>query len=606
MKKKRNMKQLFIFLLFTAVVLVLEGGAAGVVRDIQDSEVTVPLRFDNYYTHDMVIEALQKLHRAYPHLTKLDLVGRSEEGRSIYCMTVNNPKTGDAPDKPGIYVDGNIHGNEIQGAEVALYLLDYVLGNWGKNKEITQLVDRKCFYVVPVVNPDGRYHFMNDANTSSTNRSIRQPRDDDHDGLVDEDFPDDLDGDGSICQMRKRDPQGKFKTDPEEPRLLVRVQPGEQGEWTLLGEEGIDNDGDGRINEDAEGFVDANRNWGFDWQPQYVQHGSGDYPLSGVGLKALADYLRQRPNICMVWAFHNFGGMYLRGPSAKTLPEYHPQDIAVYDFLGKQSERITPAYRYLISWKDLYNTYGDFAEWMGMINGSYCFVGELSPTAYESFKTFKDSQKVTPPGKGEGEDAPTRELFMRRDERIRERLKFSDHLTQGELYKPWKPFKHPTYGDIEIGGWVKYSSRIPAPFMIKDMVHRNASAVIFSAKHTPDITMEIFDKKKIGTNLYRLRVRLLNSKAMPTMSYHAQQVKLYPRDMLKVYGNDIKVIAGGRIENVFQDDVAYKEYRPEMQFFFIPGFAEVEYQFLVSGTGTVNIKYASRHAGKILKTVPLQ
>jgi len=567
-------------------------------------KVTIPLRFDYYYTYDMVNEALTKLHQAYPLLTRLDLVGKSEEGRSIYCMTINNPKTGEPLDKPGIYVDGNIHGNEIQGAEVALYLMDYLLGNYGKNEEITSLIDRKCFYVVPVVNVDGRYHFFTDGCTDSSNRSIRRAQDDDHDGLLDEDFPDDLDGDGNICMMRKKDPHGKFKTDPDDPRIMTRIKPGEKGEWTMLGNEGIDNDVDGRINEDAEGYVDPNRNWGYDWKPSYVQSGSGDYPFSGTGLKALAEYIVKRPNICMAWTFHNFGGMYLRGPSSKTQGEYPSKDVDVYDFIGKQSERITPGYRYLLSWKDLYATYGDSGEWLTMLHGCYTFVGELSVPSFETFRTFEENKKANIPTSEKSEEG--HDFFHRNSDMDRQRLKFNDHLTQGKLFKPWTPFKHPTYGDIEIGGWVKFSRRLPATFMIKDMVHRNASAVIFSAKHTPEVEMDLFETKKIGDNLYRVRVRLTNSKAIPTMTYQAQKVKLYPKDILKAGGKGIKVIAGGVIRDSYKDEVSYKEKRPEVQFLVVPGFGKVEYEFIVSGSGNLTLDYRSRHAGKILKTIRLK
>jgi hypothetical protein len=603
------MKKFQLFFLLMGMVFSIFAAAPTptptTAAKVQNHPVAIPLRFDYYYTYDMVITALEKLHRAYPGLTGLDLVGKSEEGRSIYCMTVNNPKTGTPLDKPGIYVDGNIHGNEIQGTEVTLYLLNYLLDNYGKNPELTALVDKKCFYVVPMVNPDGRYHFFADGSTDSSNRGLRRPHDDDHDGLVDEDFPDDLDGDGNICSMRKRDPYGQFKTDPVDPRLMTRVEPGEKGEWRLLGDEGIDNDGDGRVNEDSEGYVDANRNWAFEWMPPYVQAGAGDYPLSGTGLKALADYIGKRPNICMVWSFHNFGGMYLRGPGTKTQEAYHLKDVAVYDFLGKQAERITPGYRYLLTWEDLYSTYGDFGEWMVTLQGCYAFVGELFMSSQESFKTHDES---TPRG-GKGDKAKENEeghdFFQENPEQRRERLKFNDHLTQGELFKPWKPFKHPTYGDIEIGGWVKFSSRMPAPFMIEEMVHRNASAVIFSAKQTPEVTMEIFDTQPLGKDLYRVRVRLANAKAIPTMSYHAKQVSLYPQDILEISGKGVKIIAGGEIKDADTDEVAYKEYRPEIQFFFIPGFAKVEFQFIVSGTGSVTLDYQSRHAGKIVKTVPL-
>ena len=562
------------------------------VLPAQKAEITVPLRFDRYYTLDQVYEAMAALNKSYPGLTTLETVGKSDEGRPIMAMTINNPKTGPALDKPGIYADGNMHGNEIQGGEICLYLLDYLLGNYGKNPEIGRLLDKTCFYVVPVVNADGRYHFFADANTSSSNRSIRIPTDDDRDGLVDEDFPDDLDGDGSICVMRRRDPFGVYKTDPEDARLLIRVKPGEKGEWTIIGEEGIDNDGDGRLNEDGEGYVDGNRNWGYDWAPPYVQPGSGEYPFSGTGLKALAEWTFAKTNICVGWSFHNSGGMFLRGPSRKGLGEYPPQDVAVYDYLGKQSERIIPGYKYLISWKDLYTTYGDSVEWLTQTLGAYTYCAEVYMTESE---TFRDTAGAIVTG---GEKAAAAQELSER-----ERIKFSDNIVQGELYKPWKPFKHPVYGDIEIGGWVKMSERLGAPFQIKDLAHRNAMAVIFTAKHMPEVSLEVTEVKPVAKDLYRIRTRLANDKAMPTMSYTAQKANLYPKDMLKVSG--AKVVAGGVLNDPFMNLVTYKKYRPEVQFLFVPGFGKIEHEFLVEGRGPITISYESRHAGKLTRTVKL-
>ena len=566
----------------------------------QKSEITVPLRFDQYYSLDQVYEALRALHKAYPQLTTLETVGKSEEGRPLMAMTVNNPKTGAALDKPAIYVDGNMHGNEIQGGDISLYLLDFLLGGYGKNSEVTQLLDKVVFYVVPVVNVDGRFHFMADANTPDSNRSLRIPVDDDKDGLFDEDPPDDLDGDGNICTMRKKDPFGQFKTDPEDPRLMVRVKPGEKGEWSMLGDEGIDNDGDGQVNEDAEGYVDGNRNWGFDWAPPYVQGGSGEYPFSGVGLKALAEWTMTKTNIAFVWSYHNNGGMILRGPSRKGLGEYPPQDLAVYDFLGKQGERIIPGYRYLISWKDLYTTYGDSGEWATQTLGAYFYCAEVFLGEAEAFKGVSER-----PEGGSPREEAVRDIFSS-GVTERERLKFSDHVVQGELYKPWKAFKHPDYGDIEIGGWVKMSSRLGPAFQIKDLVHRNAMAVLFTAKHLPEVGFEVMEVKALGNNLFRVRTRLANPKAMPTMSYVAQKANLYPKDMLKVAGPGAKVVAGGVLLNPYRDQVAYKKDKPEVQFLVVPGFGKVEHQFLIEGKGEVTFKYESRHGGKLTKTVKLE
>ncbi|MCK4699924.1 MAG: hypothetical protein KAT38_06305, partial [Bacteroidales bacterium] len=486
---KKSLKNIAI--LIAALLLSIKGYS-------QSDEIKIPLRFDHYYTYEQVVQALKALHKAYPYLTKLDIVGKSEEDREIYAMTVNNPKTGDELSKPGVYVDGNIHGNEIQASEVCLYFLNTLLTKYGNNEKITKLVNKNAYYVIPVVNVDGTYHFFADANTSSSNRGLRRPKDDDRDGLFDEDFPDDLDGDGNICNMRKKDPFGQYKTDPEDPRLMIRVKPGEKGEWTMLGQEGIDNDGDGRVNEDSEGYVDPNRNWSFNWAPDYVQRGAGDYPLSGVGLKGIAKYIMERPNIIIGYAFHNSGGMFLRGPGTKNLGKLHPKDIEVMDWLGENNEKIVPGYRYLISWKDLYSTYGDFGDFLDNIVGAYTFIGELFMSSSE---TYRDPEE-----KIEDDD----DIFRgSSNERNREKLKYNDHVAMGELYKEWKEYDHPTYGKIEIGGWVKMSSRLSHPFMLQDLVHRNALAVIFSAEQTPEVEMEVFEKKRIDKNLSRVRIRLV-------------------------------------------------------------------------------------------------
>jgi hypothetical protein len=560
------------------------------------SQAGVPLRFDHYYTLEQVVEALRALNKAYPSLTALDLVGKSDEGRDIWAMTVNNPKTGPALSKPGVYVDGNIHGNEIQAGEVCLGLLNMLLTGYGNNEQLTAMVDRNAFYVIPVVNVDGRHHFMSSPNNPSGNRTLRIPRDDDRDGLFDEDPPDDLDGDGNITMMRKRDPFGQFKTDPEEPRLMVRVKPGEKGEWTLLGDEGIDNDGDGRINEDGPGYVDGNRNWGYNWAPPYVQSGAGDYPFQGTGIQAIANYIMERPNIIVVYAFHNVGGMFLRGPSTKAEGPMNPSDVAVYDILGQNAERIVPGYRYLVSWKDLYATYGDFTNFTYNIAGAYSFVGELYMSEQERYRGASEAAA----------QHAAADPFGPNIELERERLKFNDNVAQGQLFKPWTPFKHPQFGDIEIGGWVKMSSRLPHPFMLADLVHRNASAVLFAASQTPHVALGVFDVQRIGNGLHRVRVRLANSGSIPSISYHSVQKKVSRRDMLTVSGKEIAVVAGGRLQDEHRDQVEYKSHRPEVQMLQVPGNGKVDFQFLISGRGTVTFSYDSLKAGKLSKTIELK
>jgi hypothetical protein len=241
--------------LFIGAIVLAWGLHPGVLFS---EEVT--LSFDHFYDHAELTKALKALEKAYPELARLQSIGKSYAGRDIWAIILNNPKTGPAEHKPGYYIDGNIHGNEIQGTEVALYAAYYLLKNYGKTDTATRLLDERAYYIVPTMNPDSRDWYINKPSDPDSPRSGLVPYDDDHDDVADEDGADDLDGDGSFTMMRKKDPNGMVKPHPDDPRVMVPAKPGEKGEYLLLGEEGIDNDGDGLINEDGPGGYDMNRN----------------------------------------------------------------------------------------------------------------------------------------------------------------------------------------------------------------------------------------------------------------------------------------------------------------------------------------------------------
>ena len=572
-----------------AVLLCMTVVSGGVVE--QAAAGRVKLTFDHFYDHDAVVDALQQLVKAYPEITGLESIGTSEEGRDIWVLTINNPKTGKDTDKPGIYVDGSIHGNEIQATEVCLYLAWYLLDSYESNHVIKELVDSRAFYIVPIVNVDSRARFFVDPSSYQIGRTARVPYDDDRDGLFDEDDYDDLDGDGEILEMRVRDPAGGWKTHPDDPRVMVRVKPGEQGEWRRLGREGIDNDGDHRLNEDVPGYLDMNRNYGFKWQPPYVQRGAGDFPMSGKPTKAIADFVSSKPNIVFNYSFHNMGGLIVRGPSSKLSGVYSPSDVKVYDFLGKEAEKIIPGYQYIIAMKDLYTTYGDFDEYMFSCHGIYGFVGELFMSTQEHYR--KPGEK--PEGaEQQGGERERRTYFSRTPQD--EKHKFNDFVNQGRMFKDWEEFDHPQFGKIEIGGWRTFTTRIPPVFMLPEMVHRNASLVIFTARHAPEIELEVLDVKALGNGLHRIRVRVTNKNAIPTISAKALRHKIVREDILRIEGKGIEVVSGAIVEDPYLDRVVPVEHRPEMIFTHVPSFGSRDVQWVVKGAGAVKVIFDSRKA----------
>jgi len=540
----------------------------------------VPLTFDHYYDGPAVVDALHRLHEAYPELTELRSLGKSEEGRDIWAITIYNPATGPEQDKPGIYADGAIHGNEIQATEVCLYLAWYLLDGYDHIPMIKDLVDTKVFYIVPTVNVDNRARFFAEPGSYNMGRSGSVSYDDDRDGLFDEDPPEDIDGDGEILQMRIRDPFGSYKTDPDDPRVMVRIKPGEKAEWRMLGSEGIDNDGDGRLNEDPIGYLDMNRNYGFKWQPPYVQSGSGDFPMSGKVTKAISDFLVSKPNVCFTFAFHNSGGMILRGPGSKLAGMYSQQDIKVYDFLGKEGEKMLPGYRYIESGKDLYTTHGDFDEWAFSNLGTYGFTGELFMSNQEQYRKPDDKPKSEDDERAYFGGTPPEE-----------KQKFNDIVNQGTMFTNWKKFNHPQFGEIEIGGWRKFTTRIGPTFMLPEMVHRNASLILFTASHAPTVELELLGVEDLGDNLHRIRVRASNRKAIPTLSQQAMRRNIVRKDIVRIEGDGLKVVSGGIVTDPFFDQVQYVEHRPWMIFTSVPSFGDRIFQWVVEGNGKATVTY---------------
>ena len=80
-------------------------------------------------------------------------------------LTITDFKKGDPNRKPGMYIDGNIHSNEIQGAEFALYTAWYLTESFADTKFIQELLEDKVFYIVPTINPDGRDSYIHQPNS---------------------------------------------------------------------------------------------------------------------------------------------------------------------------------------------------------------------------------------------------------------------------------------------------------------------------------------------------------------------------------------------------------------------------------------------------------
>jgi len=532
--------------------------------------------FNRINPNETIYAHLRGYAAAYPDWVSLESLGKTSAGGDTWLLTVQNPETGAIADKPAFYIDGAIHANEAQASDTVLYLIDFMLENYGKLDPVTETMDRAVFYFVPIVSPDSRAKWFDEPATPHYPRTVQVAIDDDRDGALDEDGYDDLDGDGEITQMRKKVPlgMGTMKLHPKDPRLLVPVEADEMGDYVMLGSEGIDNDGDGRINEDVVGYIDPNRTWGYNWQPRYVQSGTTQYPLQIPETRNIAMWATERTNIAAIQSFHNFGRMILRGPGAKDEKPFPSGDLAVLDFLGEEGERMMPGYRYLITWEDLYTVYGGTTEHFYGIHGALSFTNELNGTEQDF--------------DGDGEVSQE------------EKMKFNDRLTFGRMWVDWKPYDHPLYGEIEIGGYRHDTERPPEGWRLEEDCHRNAAFVLMHAYHLPFLEIMDVETEKLGGNLFEVMVTIRNKRAMHSRSHKAREEKLTRPDLATLEGG--KVLTSGIVTNRFTKEMRLQEHRPERLLVDgVDGRGTTTLYYLVEGKGKLGFAYDSE-AGGVLST----
>jgi hypothetical protein len=534
----------------------------------------VAVHWNRFNTHAQATDILKALAAAHPDRCNLQSLGKSYENRDMWLLTVTNFKTGDAAAKTAFWIDGGIHANELQGVEVPLYTAWYLLEMYGRNEFITRLLDERAFYILPMLSPDSRDAHMSKPNTTHSPRSGQRPVDDDRDGLFNEDGPDDLDGDGHITQMRIKDPNGQWKPSEEFPEMLVRVKPGEKGSYTLLGSEGIDNDGDGKVNEDGDGFYDPNRDWAWNWQPPYVQNGAYRYPFSILENRMVADFISTRPNIAGAQSYHNTGGMILRGPGAKD-DQYEASDIAVYDQIGNKGAMMLPGYRYIVIGPQLYEVYGGSVDWLHGMRGVYTFTNELF-TPFNYFRT------------------PTTDIMGGNDEKYR----FNKYLLFDDGLVKWHEVNHPTYGKIEVGGFKKNWTRQPPSFLLEEECHRNMAFSLYHADQMPMVKVQSVESKTLPGGLLEVTAAIENTRIIPTHSTADVKNKITPPDVVTISGAGVKVVLGMKSTDRFFERYEEQKLKPEAIKLRNIGGNDIAYvRWIVQGRGPYAVKVVSMKGG---------
>jgi murein tripeptide amidase MpaA len=463
-------------------------------------------RFDKYYRYEELTRLLKEYAREFPGLLKLESIGKSHEGRAIWLVTATNFKSGPDTEKPALWVDGNIHASEVAASAAALYHIHTLVTRYGKDKQVTQALDTRAFYIVPRVNPDGAEWALADHPRVVRSSTRPYPYDEEPvDGLLEED----IDGDGRILFMRLPDPTGTWKRHPKEPRLLIRRDPAETGgKYYRVLPEGRLKNYDGaliQVREPKE-TLDLNRNFPMTWRPEAEQSGAGPYPVSEPEARNLVDFIVRHTNITGVVTFHTFSAVLLRPYDDRPDDAFPAEDLWTYQKIGAQGTKMT-GYSNLSVYHDFrYHpktvTTGAFDSWMYDHFGVFAWTVELwSPMKQAGLKAYKYIDWF-------------REHPVEDDLKL---LRWSDRKLGEDGYVDWYEFEHPQLGKVELGGWdwLHTWTNPPGEFLENEL-KPFPDWLIWQSLISPRLQVRQADVTALDGEAYRVRLVVENVGWLPT------------------------------------------------------------------------------------------
>lgn len=462
--------------------------------------------FDRFYRYEDLTSLLMGYAEEFPDLVKIQSIGKSYEGRDIWTAVITNFKTGSDEYKPAVWIDGNIHATEVSASTACLYHLNKLVNEYGKDEVVTRCLDTRAFYITPRLNPDGAEWALADNPKFIRSSTRPYPYDEEpFEGLI---SGEDIDQDGRILTMRMLDPNGVWKTHPDDPRLMIRRDPIEEGGvyYRLFPEGRIQNyDGVNIQVKRAKEGLDLNRNFPLEWRQENEQPGAGPYPTSEPEVRAMVDFFSIHNNITSAVSFHTYSGVILRPYASKPDDDFPVEDLWTYQKIGAKGTEITGYPNISIFHEFKYHpkqviTGG--SDWSYEHLGMFYWAVELwSPMRQAGIKDFKYIEWF-------------REHPVEDDLAL---MNWNDEVLQGKGYVDWYEYNHPELGVVELGGWDSMTSwRNPPDQFLEKEVSVFPDWLIWQALISPKLELRHSKVEKTGSGSYLIRLVVENSGWLPT------------------------------------------------------------------------------------------
>jgi len=477
-----------------------------------------------YSSHAALAERLVWLGEREPNLVRVRELAKSRENRTVRMVEIGEGADEDRAARPAMLVVAGIEGDDLVGSYAAVAWIERLTQEYRGNSSTAETLKTTTLYVVPCLNPDAAERYF--ASPRIEGRGNGTPNDEDHDGLLDEDGCEDLNGDGLITLMRVEDKEGQYIVDPNESRLMLKADPlkGEIPVWKLL-TEGVDNDRDKRWNEDGPGGVNFNRNFPYDYK--YFAPDAGLHPVSENETRALADFVVAHPNIGVVLTYGAADNLRKTPRSAaspgrsKPMEAISDKDIGYFETLGK-------VYRAKLGLEkelEVASEPGTFSDWMYFHRGRLSLaVRPWDPAmavALEKPKTEDPNDPNAPKpqeknsAKDKGDD--------KRGKDERDQLAWFDRRSP-EAFVAWQAIEHPDFPGrrVEVGGFRPFVRTNPPLAMLDEIAGKQGDFLTDLAGKLPRIEVARIECRLLANSIYEIEILVTNTGFLPTALTHGE------------------------------------------------------------------------------------
>jgi hypothetical protein len=515
----------------------------------------------DYSNNSRVSERINSLAKSYPLLVKVKSLVKTLGGKDIWMLSIGS---GNLEQKPAIAVVGGVEGSHLLGTELALGFAEKILKNSAQDS-IRNILEKNTFYVFPNMSPDATEQYFDQIRYARSGNA--RATDDDRDGKLNEDGFDDLNKDGKINWIRVEDPTGKYRINPEEPRSMILADPtkGETGKY-LLFSEGTDNDKDGNYNEDAEGGVHFNKNMSYDY-PNFVP-GSGEHMVSEIENRTLLDNLFEMFNIYSVITFGPYNNLSV--PTAFNAQAVSKRIITGYfEADAKANTMVSELYNKTVGLKDAPKSIaegGDFAQWAYFHYGRFSF----STPGWWVPKAKADTAKKV------------KELKI--EDPAANYLRWADSQGLKNNFTEWKKIEHPDFPgqSVELGGIDPFVLKNPPFNLVEDLIKKHSDFILALSKYTPTLDIINIKKEKLGHDLTRVTVSLINKGILPTQTKVGERSYWVKKLSVKIIPEANQAVISGRKNQTIDA---------------IQGQGNQSISWLIKGSGKLTINAGSPTSG---------